>query len=86
MDCIAPVERLRVLYCATLELLTLWYGKREECGPPEGCQAAANVLKDAMHGWMLGRSKVNKFNTNFRDDTSKSAWSDCISQHPASLH
>ena len=47
MDCIAPVERLRVLYCATPELPALWDGKREECGPPgwqtEGCQAAART-------------------------------------------
>lgn len=97
MDCIAPVERLRFLCCATPELPALWggrAGKQEECRPPgwhggmsgcckdwpSCCPGYGHVLKDAKQIALLGRTKVNKFNTNFRGDFSKSAWTDCINR------
>lgn len=36
-----------------------------------GC---GHVLKDGKQTALLGKTKVNKFNTNFRDDINKSAW------------
>lgn len=47
---------------------------------PLGC---GQVLKAAKRAALLGRIKVNKFNTNLRDVFSKSAWSDHINHFTA---
>lgn len=48
-----------------------------------GC---GHVLKDGKQTALLGKTKVNKFNTNFRDDINKSAWADHIDHFIAAWH
>lgn len=53
---------------------------------PSCCLGCGDVLKDAKRRTWLGRTEVNKFNTNFRDDISKSAWTDRINHFVAAWH
>lgn len=87
MDCIAPVERLHTGATHPLG----WQpggvrtpgmahggtsGRRKDW--PSCSPGYSHVLKDAKQTALLGRTKVNQFNANFRDDFRKSAWAECI--------
>lgn len=100
MYCTASVERLRVLYCATPELPPSGMANMSSGVPQDGkgrdvrllrelaklLPGCGRVLKDAKQTALLGKTKVNKFNTNFRADTSKSAWTDHIDHFIAAWH